>query len=514
MKGLYFFMNKILIIDFGSQYTQLIARKIREIGIYTEVTPYFSSVQIDENVKGIILSGSPYSVDDNNAPTWDFKAYEAKVPILGICYGAQLMIKNYGGKVQKSARREFGAAILEIKQNDILFKDVSNKSVVWMSHSDTISILPKDFTIIASTNNIPVAAFRARNKNLWGLQFHPEVFHTQEGIKIFRNFATEICKIEANWSPSNFIKNTIEYLRETIKNDRVIMAVSGGVDSSVAAVLLHKAIGKNLYSIFVNTGLLREGEFQEVLDIYRKLDLNVIPVNAEDIFLEKLSAVADPEQKRKIIGSTFIEVFMKEAEKISDVKWLAQGTIYPDVIESATDVKAAKTIKSHHNVGGLPQNIKFKIIEPLRVLFKDEVRKVGEELGLPKEILYRHPFPGPGLAIRIIGEVSPQKIKILRKADKIFIDELKKHDLYNKVWQAATILLPVKTVGIMGDERSYQWTIVLRAVNSVDGMTADWSRLPYDFIADVSNKIINDVNGVNRVVYDITSKPPATIEWE
>jgi len=507
-------MNKILIIDFGSQYTQLIARKIREIGIYTEVTPYFSSVQIDENVKGIILSGSPYSVDDNNAPTWDFKAYEAKVPILGICYGAQLMIKNYGGKVQKSARREFGAAILEIKQNDILFKDVSNKSVVWMSHSDTISILPKDFTIIASTNNIPVAAFRARNKNLWGLQFHPEVFHTQEGIKIFRNFATEICKIEANWSPSNFIKNTIEYLRETIKNDRVIMAVSGGVDSSVAAVLLHKAIGKNLYSIFVNTGLLREGEFQEVLDIYRKLDLNVIPVNAEDIFLEKLSAVADPEQKRKIIGSTFIEVFMKEAEKISDVKWLAQGTIYPDVIESATDVKAAKTIKSHHNVGGLPQNIKFKIIEPLRVLFKDEVRKVGEELGLPKEILYRHPFPGPGLAIRIIGEVSPQKIKILRKADKIFIDELKKHDLYNKVWQAATILLPVKTVGIMGDERSYQWTIVLRAVNSVDGMTADWSRLPYDFIADVSNKIINDVNGVNRVVYDITSKPPATIEWE
>ncbi len=514
MKGLYFFMNKILIIDFGSQYTQLIARKIREIGIYTEVIPYFSSVQIDENVKGIILSGSPYSVDDNNAPTWDFKAYEAKVPILGICYGAQLMIKNYGGKVQKSARREFGAAILEIKQNDILFKDVSNKSVVWMSHSDTISILPKDFTIIASTNNIPVAAFRARNKNLWGLQFHPEVFHTQEGIKIFRNFATEICKIEANWSPSNFIKNTIEYLRETIKNDRVIMAVSGGVDSSVAAVLLHKAIGKNLYSIFVNTGLLREGEFQEVLDIYRKLDLNVIPVNAEDIFLEKLSAVADPEQKRKIIGSTFIEVFMKEAEKISDVKWLAQGTIYPDVIESATDVKAAKTIKSHHNVGGLPQNIKFKIIEPLRVLFKDEVRKVGEELGLPKEILYRHPFPGPGLAIRIIGEVSPQKIKILRKADKIFIDELKKHDLYNKVWQAATILLPVKTVGIMGDERSYQWTIVLRAVNSVDGMTADWSRLPYDFIADVSNKIINDVNGVNRVVYDITSKPPATIEWE
>ncbi len=505
--------QKILIVDFGSQYTQLIARKIRELNVYSEIIPFYDFKGIDKSIKGVILSGSPYSVREKNFPKIDLSVFEGKIPVLGICYGAQLIVQLSGGVVEASEKREYGRARLLLEKDDCrLFDGVENNSVVWMSHSDSILKLPESFEIVARTENIPVAAFRNREKNIFGLQFHPEVYHTEYGKQILDNFL-KIIGISRDWTPKSFVEETVNQLRQKLGNDKVVLGLSGGVDSSVAALLLHKAIGKNLTCIFVDTGLLRYGEFDEVLKSYENLGLNVIGVDAKEEFYTALKGISDPEKKRKTIGKVFIDVFTREAEKIKDVKWLAQGTIYPDVIESAVK-GAANTIKSHHNVGGLPEKMKLKLVEPLRMLFKDEVRKVGKELGLPGNILNRHPFPGPGLAIRILGEITPEKVKILQKADHIFIKGLKDAGLYDKVWQAATILLPVKSVGVMGDERTYENVIVLRAVNSTDGMTADWSRLPYDFLAKISNEIINSVKGVNRVVYDISSKPPATIEWE
>lgn len=505
-------MEKIIILDFGSQTTQLIGRRLRELNEYCEIVPYNKFPENTADVKGVILSGSPYSVYDPNAFKVDLSAIRTKFPLLGICYGAQYLAYSSGGKVESADSREYGRAILsEIKAGDELFKGVHTGSQLWMSHGDSITELPEDFTKIASTKDVEIAAFRVEGEKTWGVQFHPEVFHTSEGMVILENFLN-ICGSSKTWSPASFIENTVAELKETLGNDKVVLGLSGGVDSSVTAVLLHKAIGKNLTCIFVDHGLLRKNEFEEVLSDYEHLGLNVIGVNAKDYFYKKLAGVTDPEQKRKIVGAGFIDVFDAEAQKIKDVKWLAQGTIYPDVIESISIT--GTVIKSHHNVGGLPEKMNLKLCEPLRLLFKDEVRRVGYELGMMSHLLKRHPFPGPGLAVRILGDITPEKVQTLQEADAIFINALRDWNLYDKVWQAGVILLPVQTVGVMGDERTYKNAVALRAVTSTDAMTADWAHLPYDFLAKVSNDIINKVEGVNRVVYDISSKPPATIEWE
>ena len=506
--------EKIIILDFGSQYTQLIARSIRELNVYCEIIPFSKRIDSSSSIKGIILSGSPFSVNDGLAPEINFQDLFEDVPVLGICYGAQLMAKSYGGVVEKSDKREYGRALLQEVAPDSLFESVHKSSQVWMSHSDTIKKLPDNFILLGETDSIPIAAFRASDKPLYGLQFHPEVYHSSEGKKILRNFLVNICSCNQEWTPANFITETVEALKRQIGNGKVIMALSGGVDSTVAATLIHRAIGDNLYGIFVDNGLLRIDEFEQVLKNSKDEGLNIRGVNAREHFYTKLTGHSDPEEKRKIIGKCFIETFDKEASSLTGIEFLAQGTIYPDVIESVSVHGPSVTIKSHHNVGGLPQMMKLKLVEPLRSLFKDEVRRVGMELGISPDLLNRHPFPGPGLGIRILGEVTEEKVLLLQKVDKIYIDGLQKHKLYHSVWQAGAILLPVKSVGVMGDERTYEFTIALRAVTSVDGMTADWAHLPYDFLAEISNEIINNVRGVNRVVYDISSKPPATIEWE
>ena len=508
--------ERILILDFGSQFTQLIARCIREANVFCEIIPYNKSFTIDEKLKGVILSGSPFSVNDANFLDFDIESLHQKLPILTICYGAQLTVKKFGGIVNKSNKREYGRALINIKQKDILFKNIETNSQVWMSHSDSIVELPKDFEVLASTNDIPIAAFKKNNGSnaLYGLQFHPELFHSTDGKKMLANFLLEICECKCDWTPKSFITETVEQLKKQIGNDNVIMGLSGGVDSTVAASLIHKAIGNNLTGIFVDNGLLRKNEFEEVLTNYKNFGLNVIGVDAKEIFYKALEGIEDPETKRKVIGKLFIEIFQQEANKIKDAHFLGQGTIYPDVIESISVHGPSATIKSHHNVGGLPEIMKLKLVEPLRLLFKDEVRKIGLEMGISAGLIHRHPFPGPGLGIRILGAVSKEKVAMLQEADSIYINALKDKNLYNQVWQAGAILLPIKSVGVMGDERTYEFTLALRAVTSVDGMSADWSHLPYEFLADVSNQIINQVKGINRVVYDISSKPPATIEWE
>ena len=504
-----------MILDFGSQYTQLIARRIRELNIYCEIHPFNHFPSPDNSVRGVILSGSPYSVRDKKAPVPDLSKIKGKIPLLGVCYGAQLLSHNFGGEVLPSNTREYGRARLtSVDVKDPLFKNISPGTQVWMSHGDTIARIPENYMITGSTADVKVGAYHITGEDTWGIQFHPEVYHTTEGLSILRNFVIDICGCKADWTPASFVESTVAMLKERLGNDKVVLGLSGGVDSSVAAILLNRAIGKNLTSIFVDNGLLRKDEFSRVLEAYRRMDLNVVGVDAGEQFLSELSGVSDPEKKRKIIGRVFIETFDKEAHKIKDVKWLAQGTIYPDVIESVSVNGPSATIKSHHNVGGLPEEMHLKIIEPLRLLFKDEVRRVGRALEMPDEILSRHPFPGPGLAIRIIGDVSPEKLRILREADDIFVSGLKESGLYDKVWQAGAILLPVQSVGVMGDERTYENVVALRAVSSTDGMTADWSHLPYEFLAEVSNAIINKVKGINRVVFDISSKPPSTIEWE
>lgn len=509
--------EKILILDFGSQYTQLIARAVREANVYCEIVPYTKPVNFEPGLKGIILSGSPFSVNDVNAPDVDVQSFIEKVPVLGVCYGAQLTAKRFGGRVEKSNKREYGRAHLHKQKEDEILSGVSEKSQVWMSHGDSILEMPAGFEILATTESIPVAAFKkntAAEKPLYGLQFHPEVYHSTEGKLILKNFLVNICSCSQDWTPAHFITDTVEALKKQIGDRKVIMALSGGVDSTVAATLISKAIGKNLYGIFVDNGVLRKNEFESVLQTYAKLGLNVKGVDAKNIFYRDLAGKVDPEAKRKVIGKLFIDVFQDEAKHIDGIELLGQGTIYPDVIESVSVHGPSVTIKSHHNVGGLPDQMHLELVEPLRYLFKDEVRKVGRELGIPAEMIDRHPFPGPGLAIRILGEVTAEKVQLLQEADYLYIKALREWNLYATVWQAGTILLPVKSVGVMGDERTYEYTVALRAVTSVDGMTADWAHLPYDFMAHVSNEIINNVRGINRVVYDISSKPPATIEWE
>ena len=511
--------EKIVILDFGSQYTQLIARRIRELNIYSEILPYNKIPDLESNVKAVILSGSPFSVTDENALIPKLDKIIGKVPVLGICYGAQYIAKHYGGKVQRSEKREYGKANLSrFNQQDPFLKDISKDSQVWMSHGDTIIQIPEKFKLLAGTESIDVAAFKSDNgifgAPVYCIQFHPEVTHSLEGRTLLKNFALDIAGCKGEWTPASFVEDTVNELREKIGDEKVLMALSGGVDSTVGAMLLHRAIGKNLVCFFVDNGLLRKGEFEEVLKSYEGMGLNIDGVDRRQRFWDELKGVSDPEKKRKIIGRLFIEVFEEEAEKFNDVKWLGQGTIYPDVIESVSVHGPSVTIKSHHNVGGLPEQLKLKIVEPLRMLFKDEVRKVGAELNIPNSILSRHPFPGPGLGIRILGDITPEKVSLLQEADAIFINNLKKFELYDKVWQALTVLLPIQSVGVMGDERTYEQTVVIRAVGSLDGMTAEWSRLPYDFLATVSSEIINNVKGINRVVYDISTKPPATIEWE
>ncbi|MBN1251591.1 MAG: glutamine-hydrolyzing GMP synthase [Bacteroidales bacterium] len=507
--------EKIIILDFGSQYTQLIARRVRELNVYCEIHPYNKPPKKNENIKGYILSGSPFSVRDSEAPIPDLKGIKSDYPLLGVCYGAQHLAHNFGGEVLPSKHREYGRANLQfIDKENKLFKGVDIGTQVWMSHGDTIAKLPDNYKTIASTKDVKYGAYKIENEQTYGIQFHPEVYHTVEGKKMLHNFVVDICGCTQNWTPDSFAEKSISELKNQLKNDKVVLGLSGGVDSTVAAILLNKAIGENLHAIFVDNGLLRKNEFDEVLEIYKSIGLNVVGVRAGDRFLEALKGVSDPEQKRKIIGSQFINVFDAEAHKLQNIKWLAQGTIYPDVIESVSVNGPSATIKSHHNVGGLPDFMKLKIVEPLRLLFKDEVRRVGKALNIPDDILGRHPFPGPGLAIRILGDITAERIRILQEVDKIFIDGLKEHNLYNEVWQAGAMLLPIYSVGVMGDERTYEQVVSLRAVSSTDGMTADWSHLPYEFLAEISNKIINNVKGINRVVYDISSKPPATIEWE
>lgn len=507
--------EKILIVDFGSQYTQLIARRVRELSVYCEIYPFNKIPVLDASVKGVILSGSPYSVRDKEAPKPDISAIKGHLPLLGVCYGAQMLASEYGGEVCGAPSREYGRAMLSVADSaDPLVSGLPSPTQVWMSHGDTITAIPDNYKIIASTESVPVAAFRIAGERTWGIQFHPEVYHSTDGLKLLSNFVLGICGCKGDWSAASFIESTVAELKAKIGNDRVILGLSGGVDSSVAAVLLQRAVGDNLQCIFVDTGLLRKNEFEDVMNSYKKMGLNVTGVKAGDKFLADLKGVTEPERKRKIIGSDFIDVFNAEAAKIEGAKWLAQGTIYPDVIESVSVNGPSATIKSHHNVGGLPEKMNLKIVEPLRLLFKDEVRRVGRQLGIDPFILGRHPFPGPGLGIRIVGEVTAEKVDILQQADKIFIDSLRRSGLYDKVWQAGVMLLPVQSVGVMGDERTYESCVALRAVISTDGMTADWVHLPYEFLADVSNEIINRVRGINRVVYDISSKPPATIEWE
>lgn len=508
--------EKIIIVDFGSQYTQLIGRRVRELNVYSEIHPYNHLPELDENVKGVILSGSPFSVLDPKAPEYDFDLVKGNTPLLGVCYGAQMLSHHFGGNVQPSDTREYGRANLNyVDADSALMKAIPHRSQVWMSHGDTIQSVPENYDVIASTDDVRVAAFKVNEEDTYGIQFHPEVYHSTDGLQLLKNFVVNICGCHQNWTPAAFAEETISDLKEKLGNDKVVLGLSGGVDSSVAAILLNKAIGDNLYCIFVDNGLLRKNEFEAVLEQYKDLGLNIKGVDAKDRFLGALEGKEDPELKRKAIGNTFIEVFDDEAHQIKDVEWLGQGTIYPDVIESVSATGGpSATIKSHHNVGGLPDFMKLKIVEPLRLLFKDEVRRVGRSLGLPEELLGRHPFPGPGLAIRILGEVSAERVRILQEVDHIFIQGLKEEGLYDEVWQAGAILLPVNSVGVMGDERTYENAVALRAVSSTDGMTADWCHLPYEFLAKTSNKIINKVRGVNRVVYDISSKPPATIEWE
>ncbi len=505
--------EKIIILDFGSQYTQLIARRVRELNTYCEIVPYNKFPGETADIKGVILSGSPFSVNDENALKPDLSRIRGQWPVLGVCYGAQYLTYVSGGKVEACATREYGRAHLDwIDENDPLFKGVRLQSVVWMSHGDTITDVPGNFRLIASTQSVKYAGFRIEGEKTWGVQFHPEVFHSEDGKVLLQNFLADICQCKQDWSPASYIATTVASLKEKLGDDNVILALSGGVDSSVAACLLNRAIGKNLYCIFVDNGLLRKNEFEDVLESYKCLGLNVKGVDAKEYFYSQLAGVTDPERKRKIIGGGFIDIFEQEAKKIPNVKWLAQGTIYPDCIESLNIT--GMVIKSHHNVGGLPARMNLSLVEPLRLLFKDEVRRVGAELGIPKELIGRHPFPGPGLGVRILGDVTPEKVRILQEADHIFIKGLKDDGLYDQVWQAGVILLPIKSVGVMGDERTYENAVALRAVISTDGMTADWSHLPYEFLARVSNEIINKVKGVNRVVYDISSKPPSTIEWE
>ena len=506
--------QQILILDFGSQYTQLIARRVRELNVYCEIHPFNKIPPLTDEIKGVILSGSPCSVRDAGSPQVDFSLFE-KVPLLGVCYGAQLMAQKMGGEVLPSHIREYGRARLStVDHHNSLLKEISLDSQVWMSHSDTIAKVPPGFEVIAGTSTVPVAAFRIKGKEKYGIQFHPEVTHTTEGKNLLRNFVVHICGCAQDWTPDQFVESTIGQLKEKLGDDKVVMALSGGVDSTVAATLIHRAIGKNLHCIFVDNGLLRKNEFRQVLDSYQHMGLNVRGVDSKDLFYKALSGLSEPEAKRKAIGKTFIEVFDVEAHKIKDVKWLGQGTIYPDVIESVSVKGPSATIKSHHNVGGLPEKMKLKVVEPLNTLFKDEVRVVGKTLNIDPAILGRHPFPGPGLGIRILGEINPEKVSILQEVDHIFINGLKQHGLYDKVWQAGAILTPLQSVGVMGDERTYERVVSLRAVTSTDGMTADWAHLPYEFLAEISSDIINKVKGVNRVVYDISSKPPATIEWE
>jgi len=505
----------ILILDFGSQYTQLIARRVRELNVYCEIHPYNSFPEINNHIKGVILSGSPFSVRDKNSPAPDLSGIKGSIPLLGVCYGAQLMAKYAGGEIMPTKIREYGRANLDfIDQSNELMKGMTNGCQVWMSHGDTILNVPKDFEIITSTSDVNVAGYHVKGENTYGIQFHPEVYHTPEGMTLLKNFVVDICKCSQSWTPESFIETTVSELKQKLGNDKVVLGLSGGVDSSVTAVLMDKAIGKNLHCIFVDNGLLRKNEFEEVLDSYQHMGLNVVGVDSKERFYKALEGITDPEKKRKAIGNTFIEVFDEEAHRIKDVEWLAQGTIYPDVIESKSVKGPSATIKSHHNVGGLPDFMKLKIVEPLNSLFKDEVRKIGRTLEMDNNLLSRHPFPGPGLGIRILGEINEERVRILQEADHIYINGLKEYDLYDKVWQAGVILLSVQSVGVMGDERTYEDVVALRAVGSTDGMTADWSQLPYEFLAKISNEIINKVKGVNRVVYDISSKPPATIEWE
>jgi GMP synthase (glutamine-hydrolysing) len=506
-------MGKIIILDFGSQTTQLIARRIRELGVYSEILPYNKFPENDKDVIGVILSGSPYSVNDVDAFKPNLSGIRGKYPLLGICYGAQYLVYSSGGKVEKGDSREYGRASLSRLTTKEIFSSLQagNSFQVWMSHGDTITKLPQSFKVIASTGDVECAAFRVENEQTWGVQFHPEVEHTKIGMKILDNFIG-ICKAKRDWTSASFIETTVENLKEKLGNDKVILALSGGVDSSVAAVLLNKAIGKNLTCIFVDNGLLRKNEFQQVLTDYEGLGLNVIGINASEKFYKELACVTEPERKRKIIGAGFIDVFQEEANKIGGAKWLVQGTIYPDVIESLSIT--GMVIKSHHNVGGLPEKMGLKVVEPLRLLFKDEVRKVGVQLGMPEHLIKRHPFPGPGLGIRILGKVTPERVKILQEADDIVMQGLRKWKLYDEIWQCPVVLLPVQSVGVMGDERTYENPVVIRAVTSKDAMTADFARLPWELLAEVSSEIVNKVKGVNRVVYDITSKPPGTIEWE
>lgn len=504
--------EKILIVDFGSQTTQLIGRRLRDLGTYCEVVPYNKIPQGLEGIRGIILSGSPFSVYDPEAFSTDLQALRGRVPLLGICYGSQSLVYQSGGHVEGTSKREYGAAALQlVEPEDPLLRGLNARSTVWMSHGDTITQMPASFRVIASTPEVANAAFRIDGEPTWGVQFHPEVHHTEEGKQLLSNFA-EICGIRGLWTPQGYIESTIKELQETIGSDQVILALSGGVDSTVAAVLLHKAIGNQLHCIFVDHGLMRLHEADEVMKNYEHLHLNVQCIKAAPIYFKELAGVTDPETKRKIVGRLFIEIFEEQAKALSDVKWLAQGTIYPDIIESVNIT--GTVIKSHHNVGGLPERMNLKLVEPLKHLFKDEVRRIGEALGISHQLLYRHPFPGPGLTIRVLGEVTPEKVAILQEADHIYTSLLRSEGLYEQIWQAGAILLPIRSVGVMGDERTYDYTIALRAVNSVDAMSADWVHLPHEFLAKVSNEIINKVKGVNRVCYDISSKPPATIEWE
>ncbi len=506
----------ILILDFGSQYTQLIARRIREMNVYCEVHPWNKFPQLPDKVKGVVLSGSPFSVRDPHSPQLDLSELRGKIPLLGICFGAQLLAQQFGGEVLPSNIREYGRAHLSfVDHHDVLMRGISQSSQVWMSHGDTIQRVPETYRLIASTNEVEIAGFHVNGEQTYGIQFHPEVYHSLDGAILLKNFIVNVCGCKQDWTSDSFVDETVNHLKQQLGNDKVILGLSGGVDSSVAALLLQKAIGNNLHCIFVDNGLLRKNEFIQVLDSYKHMGLNVIGIDASVKFYEALKGVTDPELKRKAIGKVFIAVFDEEAKHIDNVKWLGQGTIYPDVIESvSTNGGPSQTIKSHHNVGGLPDYMNLQVVEPLRLLFKDEVRRIGKSIGLDEQILNRHPFPGPGLGIRILGEVTEKKIRIIQDVDAIFIDALKEEGLYDDVWQAGAILLPIQSVGVMGDERTYENAVALRAVTSTDGMTADWCHLPYEFLAKVSNKIINQVKGINRVTYDISSKPPATIEWE
>jgi GMP synthase (glutamine-hydrolysing) len=506
----------ILILDFGSQYTQLIARRIRELNVYCEIHPWNKIPKIESNVKGVILSGSPFSVRDASSPLPDLSEIKGKIPLLGVCFGAQFLAHHFGGEVLPSSTREYGRANLSfVDSNNILTKGMSNDSQVWMSHGDTIAQIPSNYLIISSTKDVEIAGYAIKDEQTFGIQFHPEVYHTSEGKTLLSNFVVAICKCSRDWTPDSFVEETIKDLQTKLANDKVILGLSGGVDSTVAAILLHKAIGENLHCIFVDNGLLRKDEFETVLESYKGMGLNIKGISAADKFYKELKGLTDPELKRKAIGKVFIDVFDEESKKVSGAKWLGQGTIYPDVIESISGTGGpSQTIKSHHNVGGLPDYMKLQVVEPLRLLFKDEVRRIGRSLKIDNKLLERHPFPGPGLGIRILGEVSLEKVRILQEVDAIFINGLKEDGLYDTVWQAGAIFLPIQSVGVMGDERTYENAIALRAVSSTDGMTADWCHLPYEFLAKISNKIINQVKGINRVTYDISSKPPATIEWE